>query len=331
VKRVISGIQATGNIHLGNYLGAIRHWVNMQEKYECFYFLADLHAITIPQNPNDLLDSIYKSTAALLASGVDISKTVLFAQSDVKEHPELAWILNCMTPIGWLGRMTQFKDKSGKNEEKASCGLFSYPVLMAADILLYKPELVPVGEDQKQHLELTRDIVNSVNAKFKKEILTVPECLIQGAATRVMSLRDGSKKMSKSDSSDMSRIHLSDSKDEIINKLKKAKTDSLDYISYEESRPEIKNLLVIFSEISERSIDSIVSEYQNTGFGKFKSDLAEIVAEHLSPINTEYNRLIQDKNFLKNTLKIGADKARKVAAKTLYEIKEEFGFINNKD
>lgn len=326
-KRVLSGIQATGNLHLGNYLGAIRHWVNMQEEYEGFFFLADLHAITIPQDPKDLKASVYNTTAALLASGIDPKKSILFAQSSVREHAELGWILNCMTPLGWLKRMTQFKDKAGKDQESASCGLFTYPVLMAADILLYDADLVPVGEDQKQHLELARDIAGSVNRKFNNEILRVPEPLIQGATTRVKSLRDGAKKMSKSDPSDQARVNLSDSKDEIISKFKKAKTDSLDYISYEESRPEVANLLEIFSELSGRKISAIVDGYRNAGFGKFKTDLAELVAEKLAPICDEYNKLKDDKPFLEEVLRKGGIEATIHAAKTLDRVKKEFGFL----
>ena len=327
-NRAISGIQATGSIHLGNYLGAIRHWVNMQDDYECFYFLADLHAITVPQDPNDLRNAVYNTTAALLASGLDTKRVTIFAQSDVKEHAELGWILNCMTPIGWLKRMTQFKDKAGKDQESASCGLFSYPVLMAADILLYNANFVPVGEDQKQHIELTRDIAGSVNRKFDRELLIVPEPLIQGATTRVKSLRDGNKKMSKSDPSDQSRINLADSRDDIISKLKKAKTDSIEYISYNETRPEIANLLAIFSEFSGKSIASIVAEYEGCGFAKFKGDLAELVAEKLSPITKRYNELTNDKAYLREVLLEGKGRATDVASKTVAKVKDAFGFLN---
>lgn len=327
-KRAISGIQATGNIHLGNYLGAIRHWVKMQNEYQSYFFLADLHAITVPQNPANLLDSVYSTTAAFLAAGLDPKESILFAQSDVKEHAELAWILNCMTPIGWLKRMTQFKDKAGKNQENASCGLFSYPVLMAADILLYDADIVPVGDDQKQHIELTRDIAGAVNRKFGKEILKVPEPLIQGNTTRVMSLRDGTKKMSKSDPSDASRINLIDSKDEIVSKIMKAKTDSLEYISYDESRPEICNLLKIFAEFSGKTVRDISDDYQNLGFAKFKKDLAELVAEKLHPINLNFKNYLEDKTYLKQVLYDGRNKATEYAAMKIYGIKKEFGFLN---
>lgn len=329
-KRAISGIQSTGNLHLGNYLGAIRHWVDMQDDYECFYFLADLHAITISQDPQDLHNSILSTTAALIASGIDTTKTTLFAQSDVKEHSELAWILSCNTPLGWLKRMTQFKDKAGKNQDNASTGLLTYPVLMAADILLYNADVVPVGEDQKQHLELTRDIAGSINSRFSQNILKIPEPLIQGKTTRVKSLRDGTKKMSKSNPSDASRINLSDSKDDIISKIKKAKTDSFEHVSYEEARPEISNLLEIFSELSGISIDKIVLEYENSGFAKFKSDLADCLAEKISPINTEYNKLLTDKSYLIDQLKIGSERAREEAVETLLQLKEKFGFVNSR-
>lgn len=327
-KRVLSGVQATGLLHLGNYLGAIRYWVKMQEDYECYFFLADLHAITVDQNPEDLKNAIYNTTAAYVASGINPEKVVLFAQSDVKEHAELAWILNCNTPIGWLKRMTQFKDKAGKNQEQASCGLFTYPVLMASDILLYDADFVPVGEDQKQHLELTRDIASSINTRFGKEILRVPEPLIQGVSSRVKSLRDGSKKMSKSDPSDNSRINLSDSRDEIISKIKKAKTDSLDFISYDKDRPEIANLLEIFSSISNQTIESLLENYAGKGFAVFKSDLAECLAENLSPITGEYNKLLMDKPYLEEVLRKGKDKASDYAAKTVSRVKKEFGFLN---
>ena len=327
-KRIVSGIQATGNVHIGNYLGAIRHWVNMQKDYECFYFLADLHAITIDQNPESLRSAIYNTTAALIASGIDTSAVTLFAQSSVKEHTELAWMLNCVTPIGWLKRMTQFKDKAGKDQESASCGLFSYPVLMSADILLYEADIVPVGEDQKQHIELTRDIAGAINRKFGKEVLRTPEPLIQGSTIRVKSLKDGTKKMSKSDPSDLSRINLSDSKDDIISKIKKAKTDSFEYISYEASRPEISNLLEIFSAFSEIPIEFLVSQYAGAGFAKFKSDLADIVASKLSPINTKYNEIKDNHTYLNEILTKGKEKAVVRALKTIGKLKEEFGFLN---
>lgn len=326
-KKVVSAIQATGHLHLGNYLGALKNWVEMQKEYECFYFLADLHAITIQQNPEDLQNAVISTAAAIIASGVDPNKTTLFAQSCVKEHAELAWVLNCSTPIGWLKRMTQFKDKAGKNQENASTGLFTYPVLMAADILLYDVDYVPVGDDQKQHLELTRDIATSINNRFSKEIFKIPEPIIKGQATRVKSLRDGSKKMSKSDPSDASRINLSDSKDQIITKIKKAKTDSLDYISYDESRPELANLLKIFSEISGESIEKLVSSYEHSGNAKFKSDLAEVLVESLNPVNLEYNRILTDKSYILKLLEEGASKASEAASKTLNRVKGEFGFI----
>lgn len=326
-KRVISGIQATGLIHLGNYLGAIKHWVKMQNDYECFFFLADLHAITVEKSPQQLINSTYATIAALIASGINPEKTVLFAQSDVPEHSELSWILNCMTPMGWLKRMTQFKDKAGKNSEMASCGLFTYPVLMASDILLYDADLVPVGEDQKQHLELTRNITNSINNKFGYNLLKLPEPLIQGKTNRVKSLRDGNKKMSKSDPSDMSRINLTDEKDVIISKIKKAKTDSIEYISYDQDRPEISNLLEIFSEISGKNIEELVLEYNNAGFARFKSDLAEALAEKFSNIRLEYNKILDDKIFLKKIMQNGKEKAQNQAHRTLSKVKKEFGFI----
>jgi tryptophanyl-tRNA synthetase len=266
-KTILSGVQASGSLHLGNYLGAIKNWVKMQEEYNCFFFLADLHAITVDRTSEELRTSIMQTLAIYLAAGLSPDKVTIFAQSMVKEHSELAWILNCVTPLGWLKRMTQFKDKAGKDQDKACLGLFSYPVLMAADILLYQTDIVPVGEDQKQHLELTRDIAGAINRKFNKEVLKVPEPLIGGSATRIMSLRDGRKKMSKSDISDLSRINLKDDADLIYQKIKKAKTDHLTEISYDkENRPEISNLIDIYANLSETNIETITKNYQNKGF-----------------------------------------------------------------
>ncbi len=313
-KRVISGVQATGNLHLGNYIGAISRWVNMQESYESFFFLADLHAITIDISKEALQDSVTNSIAMYLASGLDHEKSVIFAQSYIKEHAELAWIFNCFTPIGWLKRMTQFKDKAGKNQEQASTGLFTYPVLMAADILLYKANLVPVGDDQKQHIELTRDIAGAMNRKFGKELLVMPDALIEENASRIMSLRDGTKKMSKSDESDKSRINLNDDADVIVDKIKKAKTDNFSHISYDvEKRPDVSNLVTIYSAMSGRSADSIVTDYEGKNYSQFKEDLANLVVEKLSPIREKYLYYMKNQDFLDQVLKTGADKARNTA------------------
>ncbi|MFP3120127.1 tryptophan--tRNA ligase [Rickettsia sp. R2] len=324
-KTVLSGVQATGSLHLGNYLGAIKNWVKMQEEYNCFFFLADLHAITVDIKPSELNNSIMEVLAVYLAAGLNPDKVTIFAQSMVKEHTELAWLLNCVTPLGWLKRMTQFKDS---DQDKACLGLFSYPVLMAADILIYKADIVPVGEDQKQHLELTRDIAGVINRKFNKEILKVPEVFISETGTRIMSLRDGLKKMSKSDISDFSRINLKDDNDLIHQKIKKAKTDHLSFVSYDqETRPEISNLLDIYSSLSEESLEKIIGNYQNQGFAKFKEDLAEIIITNLQPIRDKYLELMNDKEYLLKILHTGAEKARIRASETVNEVKEQFGFV----
>ncbi|MCZ6902358.1 MAG: tryptophan--tRNA ligase [Rickettsia endosymbiont of Ixodes persulcatus] len=327
-KTVLSGVQATGSLHLGNYLGSIRNWVKMQEEYNCFFFLADLHAITVDIKPSELNNSIMEVLAIYMAAGLESDKVTIFAQSMVKEHSELAWLLNCVTPLGWLKRMMQFKDKAGSDQEKACLGLFSYPVLMAADILIYKADIVPVGEDQKQHLELTRDIAGVINRKFNKEILKIPEPLINGSGTRIMSLRDGLKKMSKSDISDFSRINLKDDNDLIHQKIKKAKTDHLSFVSYDkETRPEISNLLDIYRSLSEESLEKIIDNYQNQGFAKFKEDLAEIIITNLQPIRDKYLELMNNQEYLLKILHKGAKKARIRASETVNEVREQFGFV----
>ncbi len=326
-KTALSGCQVTGTLHLGNYLGAIVNWSKLQDEYNCLFFLADLHAITIDRSPIELNSSILQTVATYIATGLLPEKTTIFAQSMVKEHTELAWILNCVTPLGWLKRMTQFKDKAGKDQESSGLGLLSYPVLMAADILLYNADIVPVGDDQKQHLELTRDIAAIINRKFNQDILKLPEPLIQGSS-RIMSLKDGRKKMSKSDPSDLSRINLNDSRDQIYQKIKKAKTDHLAEISYDpQNRPEISNLINIYCSLSDSNVDTIVNQYQNTGFAKFKDDLADIIITTLAPINTKYAELMKNQDYLVSTLHKGADKARITAAKTLTEIKKLMGFV----
>lgn len=336
-KRIFSGIQPTGNLHLGNYLGAIKQWVNLQNDYESIFCIVDLHAITVPQNPEQLRQNSLNLLATYIASGIDVSANTIFVQSAVKEHAELAWILSCNTPLGWLNRMTQFKEKAGKAKDKACLGLYSYPVLMAADILLYDADVVPVGDDQKQHLELTREIAFSINHKYGKgheeernkasnRIFTIPEPLIMGNCARVMSLRDGTSKMSKSDTSDMSRINLSDSKDDIVKKFKKAKTDAIEGLSYDrEQRPEISNLLDIFAELSSSSIADIITEYNGKGFASFKNDLAELAVTKLSPITEEYNRLITDRTYLQKIAAKGAEKARTIAEAKLTKVKEIIG------
>jgi tryptophanyl-tRNA synthetase len=328
-KVALSGTQVTGDLHLGNYLGAIINWTKIQDEYNCYFFLADLHSITIDCTPSQLYANTLQTAAIYIAAGLSPDKSAIFAQSMVKEHAELAWLLNCITPLGWLKRMTQFKEKAGKDQDNACLGLFSYPVLQAADILLYQANVVPVGDDQKQHLELTRDIAAAVNRKFDQDILTLPEPLILPTkAKRIMSLKDGRKKMSKSDPSDLSRINLNDSADQVYQKIKKAKTDHLTEISYDhQSRPEISNLIDIFASLSGDGVSKIVDNYQNTGFAKFKNDLSELIILALSPINTEYMKLMQNQDYLISILHSGAEKARIPAAQTLATVKQSFGFV----
>jgi len=334
-KRIFSGIQPTGNLHLGNYLGAIKNWVNLQRDIPSIFSIVDLHAITVPQDPMKLRDSTHEVTAAIIASGVDVKKSILFNQSSVKEHTELAWIFNCVCRIGWLNRMTQFKEKAGKNREKATVGLYSYPVLMAADILLYKATHVPVGEDQKQHIELARDIASAFNSMFTKEneedFFSLPEPQILGTATRVMSLRDGTKKMSKSDASDASRINLTDTKEQISNKIKKAKTDpnplpeTMDELK---SRPEALNLLNIYSALSSQTISITLEQFSGKGFSHFKPLLIELAVETLSPISSEMRVLLKDTIEIDKILKIGEEKAKNIAEPVLKKVKNLVGFIN---
>ena len=329
-KRVFSGVQPTGNLHLGNYLGAIKNWVSIQNEYECLYCIVDLHAITVFQNPKELLENTRETAAAYIACGIDPKKNIIYNQSAVSGHSELAWILGCNTPLGWLNRMTQFKEKAGKKRDNAVLGLYSYPVLMAADILLYKSTHVPVGDDQKQHLELAREIANSFNHNYKKEIFPIPEPLILGEATRVMSLRDGTKKMSKSEESDLSRINITDSADEISKKFKKAKAD-MDYdgIFYDaEKRPEISNLMRIYAALADISIKEVEKRCKSYNNGKFKEELAEVAAEALSPISNEMKKLQSDKSYLDKILKDGAEKAASIAEKNLKEVKDVVGFLS---
>lgn len=330
-KIVLSGVQTTGHLHLGNYLGAITNWIKMQENYDCYFFLADLHAITVDTDPVELKTSTNNLIATYLASGIDPKKSAIFIQSSVKEHCEMAWMLNCITPIGWLKRMTQFKDKAGKKQDNASSGLFTYPVLMAADILLYDADYVPVGEDQKQHLELTRDIAAAANRKFNTEIFKLPEPLIQKTVKRIMSLRNGTEKMSKSNLSDASRINLSDDVDIIRQKIKKAKTDSIEYVSFDaENRPEISNLINIFSAVTEKTKEEIVQNYSDKNFVQFKTDLAEAVIEKLKPFSLEYNKLVNDTDYLKQVALEGQEKASIAARKKCNQLMNLFGLNSNK-
>ncbi len=343
IPRVFSGVQPTGNLHLGNYLGAIKRFVEMQESHECIYCVVDLHAITQDRSvwggPAALARSTREVTAAYLAAGIDATKHIVFNQSQVAAHGELAWIFNCVARIGWLNRMTQFKEKAGKNRENASVGLFAYPNLMAADILAYKATHVPVGEDQKQHLELTRDIAQKFNIDFADSIaeagfgdafFPLPEPLIVGPATRVMSLRDGQSKMSKSDPSDLSRINLTDDADTIAKKIRKAKTDpdalpdSKDGLA---GRPEAANLLGIYAALSEVAIEDVIAQFAGQQFSRLKQDLADLAVDRLSPIAGEMQRLMADPGHIDAVLKDGSDQARAIAAPIMDDVRRIIGFV----
>ena len=331
-KKIFSGVQPTGNLHLGNYLGAIKNFVelNNDDKNECIFCVVDLHAITVYQNPELLKNNIYETVATFLASGIDPKKSIIFNQSRVSAHSETAWILSCVARMGWLNRTTQFKEKAGKDKEKASIGLYSYPVLMAADILLYDATHVPVGDDQKQHLELCRDIAQRFNNDYKVEnFFKVPEPLIQKQFSRIMSLKDGLKKMSKSEPSDLSRINLTDNKDDIINKIKKAKTDSLPMpstIDGLEDRAEAKNLLGIYSSLSGLTLEKSILEFSGKNFSEFKNSLAEILVDKIIPISVEIKKLLEDKKYLEQILLEGHKKANDIASNKLKKIHELVGF-----
>ncbi len=330
-KLVFSGVQPTGNLHLGNYLGALKNFVSLQKEMECIYCVVDLHAITVFQNPTDLYDNVLETTASFLATGLNPDKSIIFNQSSVSGHSELAWILNCVSRVGWLNRMTQFKDKAGSDKEKASVGLYIYPNLMAADILLYKATHVPVGDDQKQHLELSRDIAQKFNNDFKcKDFFPLPEPLISKNISRVMSLRDGLKKMSKSEESDYSRINLQDTADEINKKIKKAKSDSdsiPDNLKLLEKKPEALNLLNIYSELTKNDFKTILSEMSGKEYSFLKTKLAEVLVEEIIPIGTEIKKLMNDKSHLKKILKKGSEKANVIAEENLKNIREKVGLI----
>ncbi len=327
--RIFSGVQPTGNLHLGNYLGAIRNWVDLQSKFECIYCIVDLHAITVPREPQTLYQDTLEVTAGLLAAGIDPQSSILFNQSRVSNHAELAWIFNCVARLGWLNRMTQFKEKAGSNRENATVGLYVYPTLMAADILAYKATHVPVGEDQKQHLELTRDIALSFNSTYKVDFFPLPEPQIFGSATRVMSLRNGMSKMSKSDASDFSRINMRDTNEEIIKKFKKAKTDSSpipDSLNELKKRPELQNLVGIYAALSRLSEEKVLLQYSGKGFADFKPDLADLAISVLGPINAEVNKIMEDKAYIEMILDKGAEKANNISEKILSDIYNIMGF-----
>ena len=338
-QRVFSGVQSTGNLHLGNYLGAIVKFVELQKSFDCLYCVVDLHASTVPQDPVALKSNTREIAAAFIACGIDPRKNIIFNQSQVAEHAELAWVLNCVARIGWLNRMTQFKDKAGKDRENASVGLLDYPVLMAADILIYRATHVPVGDDQKQHLELARDIAQKFNNDFGESIarngfgeafFPLPEPLISGPATRVMSLRDGTKKMSKSDASDYSRINLSDDADQIAQKVKKAKTDPEALPSEEsglEGRPEADNLVGIFAALSGRAKADVLREFGGANFSTFKNALVDLSVEKLSPITAEMRRIKEDESYIDNVLREGSERARALAQPNMDAVKDIVGFL----
>ena len=329
MSRIFSGIQPTGNLHLGNYLGAIRNWVSLQNDYECIFCVVDLHAITVWQDPAELRANT-REAAAMIASGVDPKKNILFNQSQNPSHSELAWIFNCVARLGWLNRMTQFKEKAGKHKENASIGLFAYPNLMAADILAYRATHVPVGEDQKQHLELARDIAQKFNNDFGVDFFPIIEPVIMGEATRVMSLRDGSAKMSKSDPSDNSRINMVDDVDTIVKKIRKAKTDPEPLPTSKEGlegRPEAANLMSIFAALSDCTVEDVITRYGDQQFSVFKQDLADVAVENLSPIQNEMRRLVDDHDYVDGILREGAGRARAITEPIIREVHDVIGFL----
>ena len=330
-KRVLSGIQTTGNLHLGNYLGAIRNWVDIQQDYDNYFFFADLHAITVPHDPKVLAENTFKLAAVYLACGIDLECSTVFVQSHVSAHSELAWLFNCVTPLNWLERMIQFKEKAVKQGENVGVGLLDYPVLMAADILLYDADVVPVGEDQKQHLELTRDIAARVNDKFgkkKQPVLKVPDPMIRNEGARVMSLTDGTKKMSKSDPSELSRIDLLDPPDTIKRKIKKCKTDPVKGLTFDDpERPECNNLLGLYQILSNQTKSEVAAQCQDMGWGQFKPLLTETTISALKPIQDKYHELMSDREYLNTVLRDGAEKASSVANQTLTRVKDALGFL----
>jgi tryptophanyl-tRNA synthetase len=330
--RVFSGIQPSGGMHLGNYLGAIRKFVALQHTHDCYFCVVDMHAITVWQDPRKLREQTFHIVASYLAAGIDPARAAVLNQSAVPAHAELAWIFNCVARLGWLDRMTQFKDKAGKDKERASVGLYTYPVLMAADILLYKSTHVPVGDDQKQHLELARDVAGKFNREFGVEdYFPLPEPLIKGAGARVMSLRDGATKMSKSDPSDQATIYLTDDADAISRKIRKAKTDS-EPLPGETGgladRPEAANLVGIYAALSGKTENEVLKEFGGEGFGRFKPALADLVVDKIAPIGAELRRLEADPGHLARVLKDGAARARVVADRTIAEVKEIVGFVS---
>ncbi|MBB6254892.1 tryptophan--tRNA ligase [Nitrospirillum iridis] len=330
MNRIFSGMQPTRLLHLGNYLGALRNWVDLQDQYECIFCVVDLHALTLPQDAPTLTKNIRAVAAAYIAAGIDPDRNLIYNQSAVSGHAELAWIFSCHTPMGWLNRMTQFKEKAGKQRDMAALGLYAYPVLMAADILLYKATHVPVGEDQKQHLELARDIAGAFNRFYDKDVFPLPEPQILGEATRVMSLRDGTKKMSKSDESDYSRINLTDDADTIALKIRKAKTDPEPLPATTEElakRPEADNLITIYAALENIAKQDALSRHAGATFSAFKADLCDLAVAKLSPITDKMNQLLADPAELDRILRKGADKANEIAARTMAEVKDIVGLL----
>ncbi|WP_353932335.1 tryptophan--tRNA ligase [Okeanomitos corallinicola TIOX110] len=328
-QRVLSGVQPTGNLHLGNYLGAIRNWVEIQDQYENFFCVVDLHAITVPHNPATLAADTYTIAALYLACGIDLQHSHIFVQSHVSAHSELCWLLNCITPLNWLQDMIQFKEKAVKQAENVSAGLLTYPVLMAADILLYQADKVPVGDDQKQHLELARDIVNRFNHQFAKDkpLLKLPNPLIRRDGARIMSLTDGKKKMSKSDPSELSRINVLDPPDQIANKIKRCKTDPVRGLSFDEpDRPECNNLLTLYMLLSGKTKEAVETECADMGWGQFKPLLAETTINALKPIQDKYKEVMDEKGYLESVLKDGREKAEAIANQTLADVKSALGY-----
>lgn len=328
-QRVLSGVQPTGNLHLGNYLGAIRNWVEIQEQYDNFFCVVDLHAITVPHNPATLAADSYTIAALYLACGIDLKYSNIFIQSHISAHSELAWLLNCVTPLNWLQDMIQFKEKAVKQGENVGAGLLIYPVLMAADILLYQADKVPVGEDQKQHLELTRDIVNRFNHQFAKDqpVLKLPDPLIRKEGARVMSLTDGTRKMSKSDPSELSRINLLDPPDQIANKIKRCKTDPVRGLTFDDpERPECNNLLTLYMLLSGRTKEEVAAECQDMGWGQFKPLFTETAINALKPIQEKYQQIMDDKGYLESVLRDGKEKAEAIANQTLRDVKAALGY-----
>ncbi len=330
-QRILSGVQPTGNLHLGNYLGAIQNWVEIQQDYDSYFCVVDLHAITVPHDPKVLAENTRAIAALYLACGISLDHSTIFVQSHITAHSELAWLLNCITPLNWLERMIQFKEKAQKQGENVSVGLLDYPVLMAADILLYDADKVPVGEDQKQHLELTRDIVTRINDKFGKKknpVLKMPEPMIRTTGARVMSLTDGTKKMSKSDPSELSRINLLDPPDVLKKKIKKCKTDQFRGLEFGNGdRPECNNLLGLYALLSGQSKEAVANECADMGWGQFKPLLTDTVVAALEPIQTKYNELTADQTYLDQVLRDGQEKAAEVADATLKKVKDALGFL----